>query len=57
LGDFFQGVVTDAPALTVQQEGGNPGQRRQCGGLRSGHIGTSVTENVQLTNTGNPCWW
>ena len=53
LGDFFAGVGTDAPALTVQQTGGTLTNGAAAGAFGGVNLGTSATNTLTVTNTGN----
>ena len=53
LSDFFQGIGTDAPTLTVGQGGGalaNGGSATAFGAV---NVGTTASETFTVTNTGN----
>jgi hypothetical protein len=53
LGDFFQGIGTDAPSLTVEQSGNPLANGGSAAAFGSMNIGTSVTNTFMVTNTGS----
>jgi len=53
LSDFFQGVGTDAPALTVQQSGSSLTNGATAASFGSVNFGANDAETFTVTNTGN----